>query len=94
MRARAAAGLPLVVCGDLNERPGGAAWSAWGDARDPAPAAGPTFPAAAPRSRIDAVLAGPGVEVLSYDDGGADPGDVGAASDHVPVVAVLGLPPR
>ena len=94
VRSRVAAGLPLVVCGDLNERPDGAAWTAWGDARDPAPDAGPTFPAASPRSRIDAVLVGPGVEVLSYDDGGADRGDVRAASDHVPVVAVLGLPRR
>ena len=91
VRSRLAPGLPAVVCGDLNERPDGAAWQAWGDLRDPAPGAPPTFPASGPRSRIDAVLVGPGVEVLSYGDGGADAGDVRAASDHVPVVAVLGL---
>lgn len=94
VRAAVPAGLPLVVCGDLNERPDGASWQAFGDVRDPEPAAPPTFPAAAPRSRIDAVLVGPGVEVLSYGDGGADGGDVRVASDHVPVVAVLGLPGR
>ncbi|MBI4943088.1 MAG: endonuclease/exonuclease/phosphatase family protein [Actinobacteria bacterium] len=88
-------GRPPVVCGDLNERPDGPAWRAWGDdVRDPAPGAPPTFPAKGPRSRLDAVLVGSGVEVLGYGDGGADPVDVRAASDHVPVVAVLGLPVR
>ncbi len=88
-------GRPVVVCGDLNERPDGPAWRAWGDGVvDPRPDAPPTFPAHAPRARIDAVLVPPDVEVLSYDDGCAAPDDVRAASDHVPVVAVLRLPPR
>jgi endonuclease/exonuclease/phosphatase family metal-dependent hydrolase len=87
-------GRSVVVCGDFNERPDGAAWQAWGDVRDPAPGAPPTFPASSPRSRIDGVLVGPGVEVLEYGDGGADAGDVRAASDHVPVLAVLRLPGR
>ncbi len=91
----AAAGRPLVVVGDLNERPDGAAWRSWGsDVLDPEPGAGPTFPAAAPRARIDAVLVDGGVEVLGYGDGGASPTDVRAASDHVPVVAVLRPPAR
>lgn len=83
-------GLPLVVAGDLNEHPGGPAWRAWGGGvDDPAPGAAPTYPAAAPRARIDAVLVPPAVTVLAYGDGGADPDDVRAATDHVPVVAVV-----
>jgi hypothetical protein len=31
--------------------------------------------------------------VVGYGDGGADPDDVRAASDHVPVLAVLGTGP-
>jgi endonuclease/exonuclease/phosphatase family metal-dependent hydrolase len=81
---------PLIVAGDLNEPAGGPAWLAWGEGIvDPAPDAPATFPAMAPRRRIDAVLAGPDVEVLAYGDGSADPGDVRAASDHLPVLAAI-----
>lgn len=90
-----ASGDPLVVVGDLNERADGPSWHAWGpDVVDPAPHAGPTFPASSPRARIDAVLVAQQVEVLRYDDGGADPADVRAASDHLPVLAVLAPPSR
>ncbi len=81
---------PHVVAGDLNEPPGAAAWRAWEElARDPRPAAGPTFPVGRAHVRADAVLVGAGLEVLAYGDGGADPEDVRRASDHVPVLAVL-----
>ncbi|MFI2753564.1 endonuclease/exonuclease/phosphatase family protein [Cellulomonas sp. P22] len=83
---------PLVVLGDLNERPDGPAWARLArhgrDAAETAPA--PTFRAPAPRHRIDAVLVSPelgvrGVRVLR---------DAAArrASDHLPVVADLDVP--
>ena len=87
----AGAGDRLVVAGDLNERPDGPSWAAlagYGLA-DPRPGAPPTFPARAPRSRIDAVLARPGVEVLDDEVWRPDPRDVVLASDHRPVLALL-----
>jgi endonuclease/exonuclease/phosphatase family metal-dependent hydrolase len=82
---------PHVICGDLNEPPGSPAWRLLEHAagRDPAPDAGPTFPAGRPHTRVDAVFVGPGVDVPDYGDGNADPGDVLRASDHVPVVVDL-----
>jgi endonuclease/exonuclease/phosphatase family metal-dependent hydrolase len=74
---------PVVVAGDLNERPGGPSWRALGvHLHDLAPAAGPTYPADAPTARIDAVL-GSGVT--------AGPARVPAAtgSDHLPVVVTV-----
>lgn len=90
-----------IVAGDLNETPGGPAftrlsetlrdcWTVapWGGER--------TFPAAAPDRRIDAVFASPGVEVLScgVPTGlpGVEPADLRAATDHLPVLATLRLP--
>jgi endonuclease/exonuclease/phosphatase family metal-dependent hydrolase len=82
-----------VVAGDLNERPGGAAWEALGgrlrDAWALAPTGGElTYPASGPRARIDAVLVDPGVRVVSC---GVPPltSDMSAATDHRPVVAEL-----
>lgn len=88
-------GPPLVVAGDLNEPPGGPSWAALGHLADTDPDGGPTFPAAHPRVRIDAVLADARLTVVSagWPDG-VDEADVLAASDHRPVVAVLRLPPR
>lgn len=88
-------GVPTVVAGDLNEQPGGPSWGALqrhlGDA---APDGESTFPAAYPRSRIDAVLADPrlGVVAAGWPDGVSE-ADVVAASDHRPVLAVLVLLP-
>ncbi len=60
-------GVGAVVAGDLNEKPGGASWRALAArAADRAPDTGPTFPAAAPRHRIDAVLVDPALEVTAY----------------------------
>lgn len=86
-------GLPAVIAGDLNERPGGPAWTVLGElAADPVPGAGPTYSAQDPQYRIDAVLTSPSLTVASYGDGGVDPADARAASDHRPVVADLELP--
>lgn len=94
-----ARGAPLVLAGDLNERPGGPARAVLGrtmrDGFDEAPVGGRlTFPAAAPDRSIDAVLAGAGVEFLrcgvpSPGAGGPTGPDLRAASDHLPVLAVL-----
>ncbi|MDT0309819.1 endonuclease/exonuclease/phosphatase family protein [Streptomyces sp. DSM 44917] len=89
-----------VVAGDLNERPGGRTFRLLSgrltDARRAAPEGGEhTFPAPAPDRRIDAVLCTPGVEVLGCGVP-AVPGaaDLRRATDHLPVLARLRLPPR
>lgn len=90
-------GLPAVVAGDLNEHPGDDAWQAFGDvAADPLATGdgAPTFPARDPQWRIDAVLTGARVDVADYrveagDD--VDPADLLAASDHLPVIADVGI---
>lgn len=83
---------PIVVAGDFNEGPAGPAWTAWASrAADPSPQAKATFPARAPKHRIDAVLVG-GLEVVEYDTWRADEADVIAGSDHRPVLAVISVP--
>jgi endonuclease/exonuclease/phosphatase family metal-dependent hydrolase len=90
-----AAGLPMIVAGDLNERPGGPVWQALASiVSDPAsapgdPGPGPTFPVRGLRARIDAVLTGPGVTTLEYGQWQPDPRDIRLASDHLPVLAQL-----
>jgi endonuclease/exonuclease/phosphatase family metal-dependent hydrolase len=77
-----------VIAGDLNERPGGRAWTTlshgFGDPGRSADA--PTFPARSPTSRIDVVLVPDGVEATSHVVTGPA---VVAASDHCPVVVDL-----
>jgi endonuclease/exonuclease/phosphatase family metal-dependent hydrolase len=81
---------PHVVCGDLNEPPGGPAWQELtGLVADPAPDAAPTFPAGREDVRLDVVLVGAGLRVADYGDGDVDRADVAAATDHLPVVADL-----
>jgi endonuclease/exonuclease/phosphatase family metal-dependent hydrolase len=97
---------PYVVAGDLNEPPGSPAWRVLeGAVRDAAAraevsvgttaATAPTYPARAPRRRIDAVLVSPGLVVHSVRVVGPDDGvaaaDLLAASDHLPVIADLEL---
>lgn len=81
-----------VAAGDLNERPPGPTWEAFGlgGLADLDPGCGPTFPAERPVKRIDGVLATEGVTVLEHRvlDGPA----VSRASDHRPVLAVLAVP--
>lgn len=80
-----AAAPACVVAGDLNEPPGGPTWRRLGlHLRDLAAEAGPTYPAGAPRARIDAVLASRGV--VSSGARTLAGADVERASDHVPVV--------
>ena len=88
--ALAAEGPPVVVAGDLNESPGGPTWLALHRlVRDPTPDAGATFSTRRLRRRIDAVLVGEGVAVEEYAAWQPDPADARAASDHLPVLAVL-----
>jgi endonuclease/exonuclease/phosphatase family metal-dependent hydrolase len=95
---------PVVVCGDLNEPPDGPSWTALGPLvrdpvathpADPAVADAPTYPARAPRHRIDGVLVSEGVQVLALRPAGPEDGlstdDLVAASDHLPLVADLEL---
>lgn len=88
---------PVVVAGDLNERPGGSSWLALRDAagglQDAATVAEadlPTFPADVPRVRIDAVLVDERLPVLGARV--PDEAAVGVASDHRPLVVDVHLP--
>jgi endonuclease/exonuclease/phosphatase family metal-dependent hydrolase len=85
---------PIVIGGDLNETPDGRAarflaerfWDAWllgGDV------AGETFPASEPTSRIDYLFVS---ERIAVEKVIVPPAP--AASDHLPVVAELSLPPE
>ena len=90
-----AAGTPIVIGGDLNERPDGRAvgylaerfpdaWLLGGDVD------GETFPADEPTTRIDYLFVSEGVVVERVI---VPPGpDAREASDHRPVVAELTLP--
>lgn len=81
-----------LAAGDLNERPGHAAWQALHDGglRDLGPRSGPTFPAAAPERRIDGVLATEGVEVVDHRV--LDVPGVEVASDHRPLLTAVRVP--
>lgn len=77
---------PVVVAGDLNEPPGGPSWRALGrHLRDLSADAGPSFPATAPRVRIDVVLGSRACEPGGARSLAGPPAD--RASDHLPVVA-------
>lgn len=82
---------PLVLAGDLNERPDGPAWDLFRRAGFADPGSGEwlTFPSEDPRRRIDALLVRGHVRVLRHGDPGVDPGLLAAASDHRPVLAEL-----
>jgi endonuclease/exonuclease/phosphatase family metal-dependent hydrolase len=93
----------VVLAGDVNERPGEPGWRRLAaelqDGWAVAPAGGEfTSPASGPVQRIDGVFASAGVRVVGCGvpdlDSGvtATAGDVVAASDHCPVLAVLQVP--
>jgi endonuclease/exonuclease/phosphatase family metal-dependent hydrolase len=87
-------GAATVLAGDLNEQDDGHTFrhisSRLADCYAHAPrGAGLTFSAGRPRYRIDGVFAGPGVSVRSCGGAGADPADLAAATDHLPVIAEL-----
>ena len=81
-----------LIAGDLNERPDGPAWQVLrvGRLRDLGPGSGPTFPAAGPRKRIDALLGSPRLEVRDYRVLSGSAAE--RASDHRPVLAVVDVP--
>lgn len=90
-----------IAAGDLNDRPTGRAFQRLaGELQDcwaVAPWGGEhTFPPGEPRSRIDAIFAGKGVEVLGcgvpWDLPGITRADLSAATDHLPVLAALRMP--
>jgi endonuclease/exonuclease/phosphatase family metal-dependent hydrolase len=85
-------GSHALAAGDVNERPGHAAWQAFADAgmRDLAPGSGPTFPATAPDRRIDGVFGTERLVVRDYEVVSA-PG-VERASDHRPVLVTVAVP--
>lgn len=83
---------PAVIAGDLNEDRSGPAWDLLaGSLRLVSPAA-PTFPARAPGALLDVVFASPSLRLSSHSPVGLDPGDLTAASDHLPVWADLDAP--
>jgi endonuclease/exonuclease/phosphatase family metal-dependent hydrolase len=95
-RVRERFGAPIVVAGDVNEEPGGAAWthlaSYLRDGFAVAPRGqGATYSSEAPLTRIDGVFAGPGVEVLGcgVPDEPELLADYPLATDHRPVLAEL-----
>ncbi|MDT0444071.1 endonuclease/exonuclease/phosphatase family protein [Streptomyces johnsoniae] len=98
---RARGGPAAVVAGDLNDLPGGRTFrllaGALADAWRQAPeGGGDTFPSAGRDRRIDAVLCTPAVDVLGCGVPrrlpGVRPGDLAAATDHLPLLARLRLP--
>lgn len=84
---------PVVVGGDLNEGPAGPSWQRLRAAGfvDHGAKSWPTFPADGPEKRIDALLVRGDVDVLSHGDPGVPERMLAAASDHLPVLAVLDL---
>lgn len=88
-------GVPVIVAGDINDRPGSAVWSAMCESRRDAVAvagAGPnlTSNAANPHQRIDGVFVDPAITIRSA--GVLDNADTRIASDHLPVIVDLELP--
>ncbi|MEU9983018.1 endonuclease/exonuclease/phosphatase family protein [Streptomyces sp. NPDC050856] len=102
--ALAALGAPhTVAAGDINERPGGPAFGRLAGELQDCWAVRPwggehTFTPGDPDRRIDAVFATKGVEVLGCGVPHGLPGvtdaDLRAATDHLPVLAALRVPPR
>ncbi|MFC4907761.1 endonuclease/exonuclease/phosphatase family protein [Actinomadura gamaensis] len=97
-RAKARHRAPLVLTGDINEEPGGAAWTRLATRFKDAHAVAPegdalTFSAADPVRRIDGVFTDKGVEVLGCGVPTAPEllADYPKATDHRPVLARLEL---
>jgi endonuclease/exonuclease/phosphatase family metal-dependent hydrolase len=83
---------PLVLAADFNEEPGGSVWAALAPRLDDVAGddTAPTYPAAAPRRRIDAIFVERTVKAGGYRV--IDSPDARRASDHLPVYAELALP--
>ncbi|MFA1542062.1 endonuclease/exonuclease/phosphatase family protein [Actinomadura monticuli] len=98
-RARARYGAPVVLAGDVNEEPGGAAWNALTDRFEDAYAAAPagaelTFSSSDPVRRIDAVFTDPAITAAAcgVPTDEALMRDYPAATDHRPLRADLDVP--
>ncbi len=76
---------PLVVGGDLNEDGTGAAWGLLAGQLGEVSDDRPTFPAASPHRRIDAVFARGHVTAVPGDPAVLDGLPLAAATDHLPV---------
>ena len=74
---------PLVLGADVNDDPGTPAWEALAQGLADRGRA-PTFPAAAPRRRLDVLLVDPALEVVAHEVEAT-----GATSDHLAVRADL-----
>lgn len=77
--------VPLVVGGDLNEGPDGAAWGRFTEALVEVSAEHPTFPAHQPHRHIDAIFARGHRAVTPGDPALLEGMPVREASDHLPV---------
>jgi endonuclease/exonuclease/phosphatase family metal-dependent hydrolase len=100
-RARRTFRAPVLLTGDINEEPGGPSWSLLAGTFTDAYAAAPrgpghTYPARRPHRRIDAVFTDPDIEVLGcgVPQEAALLADYPLATDHLPLLADLKLPPR
>jgi len=84
---------PVVVAGDLNERPRARSWARLRAAgfTDAAKAADLTFPASSPTTRIDALLVRGAADIRAHEVPDLDATLLATASDHLPVTAVLVL---
>ncbi|MGV9305337.1 endonuclease/exonuclease/phosphatase family protein [Nonomuraea sp. NPDC003727] len=87
-------GAAIVLAGDINEQDDKATWryiaARLSDCYPRAPRGnGFTFTARRPGKRIDAIFAAQGLEVAWCGGVDADPGDLMAATDHLPVAARL-----
>lgn len=92
-----------VIAGDFNEHPDGPGWrqlaASYQDGHVAAPWGGTnTSVPADPYQRIDAVFASPGLTVLAcgvpHELPGVERADLLAATDHLPLLAVLRVPSR
>lgn len=82
---------PVLLGGDLNEGPRGPSWQRLRDAGyvDHGTRAWPTYPAATPEKRIDALLVRGAPDVVHHGDPGVDEDLQARASDHRAVLAVV-----
>ncbi|WP_344977658.1 endonuclease/exonuclease/phosphatase family protein [Streptosporangium fragile] len=83
-----------VLAGDINEQSDRPSWQHLTERLTDCYPVSPrgdgfTFPARGPHKRIDAIFAMPGLPVISCGGVDADPADLAAATDHLPVVADL-----
>ncbi len=88
----AAVSAPVILGCDLNDEPGGDAWTVLADGLLDAGADGgaATYPAHGPRRRIDAIMVDPRIRIERFE--AVDSEHVRRASDHLPIVSDVALP--